>query len=142
MSAGQQRKVRTDTTAIAGASEGEGSAQNTQKPEISQLFAESWSSLVDDPAQLLRVPCFKRSLLWGTACGSLIAAHRVHASRQVGKAIEHGILGFLAGSGLSWTTCKYERNSRQEKLDKALKDLNKLNQARRNQQQNNSNPSA
>lgn len=102
-------------------------------PGLARAVSDSFSHLVADPAELLRIPCFKRALLWGGVCGGLIAAHRAHASRSVAKAVEHGILGVLAGSGLSWTTCRYTRSARQEKLDQALSGLNKLNEARRRQ---------
>ena len=103
-----------------------GAGTNSESNRVSETIQAFLSEPSGSLNQLFSAPCFKKSILWGTSLGGMLAAHRFHASRSVVKTLDASVLGFLVGSGASWINCRTTRKAEKDKLDEAMKKLNEL----------------
>ncbi len=110
----------------AGGNDGTGESTGGGGGGTLDLVRNAARDLATDPSALLQVPCFTRALLWGGGVAGILAAHRFHASRSFARSLDNAVLGFLAGSGLSWGACRYERAQRQAKLEEAVEKMKEI----------------
>ena len=79
-------------------------------------------------------PCFQQAMLWGAACGLMLAGNKhrsmktiiQHGSVGGGRRkfltgpLDHGVFGFTVSGSLAWFMCRYSKRARQQKLQSAL----------------------
>jgi hypothetical protein len=87
--------------------------------------------------QVYRDPCFLQAMLWGAACGVMLAANKQRSLKTIVQhgtvgggrrkfltsPLDHGFFGFTVSGSLAWFMCRYSKRARQQKLQGALDNM-------------------
>eukprot|EP00182_Erythrolobus_australicus_P002336 CAMPEP_0185829118 /NCGR_PEP_ID=MMETSP1353-20130828/55_1 /TAXON_ID=1077150 /ORGANISM="Erythrolobus australicus, Strain CCMP3124" /LENGTH=140 /DNA_ID=CAMNT_0028526869 /DNA_START=34 /DNA_END=456 /DNA_ORIENTATION=- len=75
---------------------------------------------------IVRVPCFRDSLLFGIPAGLVLGALRFYRLSDATRATDLAIKGIAAFSMTSWIVCRYEYRERRRKIRTAFEEQQRL----------------